>query len=76
MQWIVLCGIPYRGSGALASPDPANTITLASHFPQSGQALWVPGGFTAHLQLFKSITCFSHLQVVSAFSASDLVATF
>ena len=24
MQWLVLCGIPYRGPGALASPDPAN----------------------------------------------------
>ncbi len=24
MQWIVLCGIPYRGAGALASPDPTN----------------------------------------------------
>jgi hypothetical protein len=24
MQWIVLCGIPYRGSGATASPDPTN----------------------------------------------------
>jgi hypothetical protein len=24
MQWLVLCGIPYRGSGALASPDPTN----------------------------------------------------
>jgi hypothetical protein len=24
LQWLVLCGIPYRGSGALASPDPTN----------------------------------------------------
>lgn len=24
MQWLVLCGIPYRGPGALASPDPTN----------------------------------------------------
>jgi hypothetical protein len=26
MQWLVLCGIPYRGSGALASPDPTNQL--------------------------------------------------
>ena len=25
LQWHVLCGIPYRGSGALASPDPTNS---------------------------------------------------
>jgi hypothetical protein len=32
MQWIVLCGIPYRDSGATASPDPANQLHYFS-FP-------------------------------------------
>jgi hypothetical protein len=30
-----------------------------------GQAIWPPGGFTAHLQLFKSSTGFSSLQAAS-----------
>ena len=34
LHWLVLCGIPYRGSGATASPDPTNQlIDPASHFP-------------------------------------------
>lgn len=58
MQWLVLCGIPYRGSGALASPDPANQPP-SSHL---GQATRPPGGSTAHLQLPKSSTRYPCLQ--------------
>lgn len=60
MQWLVLCGIPYRGSGALASPDPANQLPTSL----LGQATRPPGGSTAHLQLSKSSTCYLCLQAV------------
>ena len=63
MQWIVLCGIPYRGSGASASPDPKN---LFHHhrfpLPSNGAGLKATGRLTAHLQLFKSTTSYSQLQ--------------
>ncbi len=62
MQWLVLCGIPYRGSGALASPDPANQLP----FSHLGQATRPPGSSTAHLQLSKSSTCHSCLQIAFA----------
>jgi hypothetical protein len=41
-------GIPYRGSGALASPDPTNQLPTSL----LGQATRPPGGSTAPLQLF------------------------
>src|SRR5438876_7654612 len=50
MQWLVLCGIPYSGSGAKASPDRTNQLPTSL----IGQATWPPGGSTAHLQLSKS----------------------
>jgi hypothetical protein len=58
LQWDVLCGIPYRGRGAFASPYPTNRLLfslsgrLSSHFRSS----------TALKQLSESITAYSHLQ--------------
>jgi hypothetical protein len=40
------------------------SITLASHFPQRGRPRGPPGGFTTHLQLFKSTTSYSLLQAI------------
>src|SRR5208337_57819 len=53
-------GIPYRGSGALASPDPTNQLPN-SHL---GQATRPPGGSTAPLQLSKSSTRHPRLQAM------------
>jgi hypothetical protein len=52
MQWLVLCGIPYSGSGALASPVRTNQLPTSL----IGQATRPPGGSTAHLQLSKTNT--------------------
>ena len=62
LQWLVLCGIPYRGSGMRhlrISPDPANQLPTSL----IGQATRPPGGSTAHLQLPKSSTHGSSLQI-------------
>jgi len=62
LQWLVLCGIPYRGSGMRRlriSPDPTNQLPTSL----IGQAKRPPGGSTAHLQLPKSSTRHSQLQV-------------
>ena len=64
LQWLVLCGIPYRGSGALASPDPTNQLPTSL----IGQAKRPPGGSTAHLQLPKSSTRHSRLQIRLSFN--------
>jgi hypothetical protein len=50
MQWLVLCGIPYRGPGArdATSTDPTNQLPT-SHL---GQAQWPPGGSTARFATF------------------------
>jgi hypothetical protein len=62
LQWLVLCGIPYRGSGMRhlrISPDPANQLPTSL----IGQATRPPGGSTAHLQLPKISTVGSLLQI-------------
>lgn len=71
MQWLVLCGIPYRGSGALASPDPANQLPTSLF----GQATRPLGGSTAHLQLSKSSTCYLCLQAAHGQAVLRLCAT-
>jgi hypothetical protein len=48
--------------GLAASPDPTNQHHNVLPTSLLGQAVRPPGGFTAHLQLFKSSTRFSHLQ--------------
>jgi hypothetical protein len=60
MQWLVLCGIPYRGCEgvAAASANPANQLP----FSLCRQAKRPPGRSTAHLQLFESNTACSRLQ--------------
>jgi len=58
-------GIPYRGSGALATPNPTNWLPTSL----IGQALRPPGGSTAHQQLSKSSTSHSALQLVNIVSA-------
>jgi len=58
---IVLCGIPYRGRGALASPHPTNRLL----FPSGLGYLVQPGrsrSSTALKQLSESIIVRSHLQ--------------
>jgi len=75
VQWLVLCGIPNRGTGALASPDPANQLP----FSLFGQAIRPPGGSTAHLQLSKSSISHSMLQTLalrSDWAAIPSPATF
>ncbi len=66
MQWIVLCGIPYSGSGASASPDPSNLFHYFG-FPLPS----IGAGRTGHreaflliLQLLKSTMRLSVKQVV------------
>ena len=58
---IVLCGIPYRGSGALASPVPTNRLLcpLRAGYPiKTGQLR----SSTADKQLSETITALSELQ--------------
>ena len=65
MQWIVLCGIPYRGSGALASPDPTNSFHYLSFpLPTLRAGPKATGRLYCLLQLFESNTVHSHLQAV------------
>jgi len=65
MQWIVLCGIPYRGSGALASPDPTNVFHYLSFpLPTLRAGPKATGRLYCLLQLFESNTDHSHLQAV------------
>ena len=62
LQWYVLCGIPYRGTGATCLTLPYEPAS----FPQSGELPRNPGhsrSSTAHLQLSESITDPSRLQV-------------
>ena len=39
LQCLVLCGVPYSGSGATASPDPTNSITTCFPLPSSGRPI-------------------------------------
>ena len=62
LQWDVLCGIPYRGRGALASPHPTNRL-LSSLSGQLPNLTWAAfRSSTAHKQLFESITARSQMQ--------------
>ena len=76
VQWLVLCGIPYRGSGALASPDPTNQHHNLLPTSLLGQAIRPPGGFSSHLQLSKSSTGHSCLQAATCLTARRPLATF
>jgi hypothetical protein len=63
LQWNVLCGIPYRGSGALASPVPTNRLpTYPITEPLRAGHLAFIGSTTALKQLSESIKPCSHLQ--------------
>jgi hypothetical protein len=55
MQWIVLCGIPYSGSGALASPEPSNLFHYFG-FPLPS----IGAGPTGHREAFLLIS--QHLE--------------
>ncbi len=59
---IVLCGIPYRGSGALASPVPTNRLlsSLTGRLPLRSQGC--PRSSTADKQLSEITTDLSDLQ--------------
>ena len=59
LQWYVLCGIPYRGTGATCLTLPYEP---ASH-SQTGRLSSHSKSSTAHLQLSESITDPSRLQV-------------
>src|ERR1700733_1643838 len=53
MQWLVLCGIPYRGPGGASNA--ASTLTLRTGFPlpSSGGPNRPPGGSTALTATFR-----------------------
>jgi hypothetical protein len=72
MQWLVLCGIPNRGSGATASSNPTNWLSTSL----IGQAIRPPESSTAQLQLSKSIRSSLLLQLDARTRRLHLLATF
>jgi hypothetical protein len=69
LQWLVLCGIPYRGHGVRRSAF-TQPYEPASSF-HNGQAQRPPGSSTAHFQLSKSSTGHSGMQAASNFNLSS-----
>jgi hypothetical protein len=74
MQWLVLCGIPYRGPGALSRPH----LTLRTSFPNPnlGRAQRPPESSIASMQLSKNSTGHLCLQPALALSSSAVLQLF